>query len=199
MWGPANWTKRVIGMPGDHIQGVIEDGKPVVYRNGQKLDEPYLNQYPIIETANPDRARPVYPKTYVPNVAFEDQPFYRMNNDEIKLGKMVMKRNNQPDVRYPGTPNPDLGVSGIRKGKPYDEYDIHLGPDEFWMMGDNRQGSLDSRAWGPLKRKLIHGKIVFRIWSHDDDDNSWMIFDLLFHPIDFWKRMRWSRCLNFVK
>ena len=42
VWGPSNWTKRVIGIPGDHIQGKIEDGKPVVYLNGSKLDEPYV-------------------------------------------------------------------------------------------------------------------------------------------------------------
>src|SRR5262245_22176728 len=41
VWGPENWTKRVIGIPGDHVKGVIEEGKPVVYLNGAKLDEPY--------------------------------------------------------------------------------------------------------------------------------------------------------------
>ena len=29
VWGPSNWTKRVIGVPGDIVKGVIEDGKPV--------------------------------------------------------------------------------------------------------------------------------------------------------------------------
>src|SRR5271163_4874697 len=48
VWGPSNWTKRIIGAPGDHIKGVVEDGKPVVYRNGEKLDEPYINKYPLI-------------------------------------------------------------------------------------------------------------------------------------------------------
>jgi len=48
VWGPSNWTKRVIGVPGDVIRGAIENGKPVVYRNGEKLDEPYINQYPLI-------------------------------------------------------------------------------------------------------------------------------------------------------
>jgi len=47
-WGPSNWTKRVIGIPGDVIRGVIEDGKPVIYRNGEKLDESYINAYPLI-------------------------------------------------------------------------------------------------------------------------------------------------------
>ena len=56
VWGPSNWTKRVIGIPGDHVKGVIEDGKPVVYVNGQKLNEPYLNEYPLIYICKEDPA-----------------------------------------------------------------------------------------------------------------------------------------------
>lgn len=55
VWGPDNWTKRVIGIPGDTIRGVIEDGKPVIYRNGVKLDEPYINKYPLIRLYNRDK------------------------------------------------------------------------------------------------------------------------------------------------
>ena len=31
--GPDNWTKRAIGLPGEVIEGKIENGKPVVYLN----------------------------------------------------------------------------------------------------------------------------------------------------------------------
>jgi len=54
VWGPSNWTKRVIGIPGDVIRGTIENGKPVIYRNGEKLDEPYINQYPLIRLRSKD-------------------------------------------------------------------------------------------------------------------------------------------------
>src|SRR5579863_1527921 len=56
VWGPSNWTKRVIGIPGDIIKGVIEDGKAVVYRNGEKLNEPYINKYPLIRSFKQDPA-----------------------------------------------------------------------------------------------------------------------------------------------
>ncbi len=56
VWGPSNWTKRVIGIPGDIIRGTVEDGKPVVYRNGEKLDEPYINAYPLISVYKQDLA-----------------------------------------------------------------------------------------------------------------------------------------------
>lgn len=39
-----------------------------------------------------------------------------------------------------------------------------LGPDEFFMMGDNRNFSSDSRAFGPVNRQYIIGEVVFRYW-----------------------------------
>ena len=54
VWGPTNVTKRLIAVPGDTIQGVIEDGKTAVYLNGKKLDEPYLNKYPLIAVYESD-------------------------------------------------------------------------------------------------------------------------------------------------
>ncbi len=56
VWGPSNWTKRVIGVPGDVIRGVIENGKPVIYRNGIKIEEPYINAYPLIHVYRQDIA-----------------------------------------------------------------------------------------------------------------------------------------------
>ncbi len=120
-----------------------------------------------------------------------------MTREEVMRGKRKVAWVGEPDLRYPGTPNPDKGIFGLRLGKVFDEFDINLGPDEYWAMGDNRQGSSDSRAWGPLKSKFIHGKILLRLYSIDSDE-SWFILDLIKHPIDFWFRVRWSRCLQFV-
>lgn len=41
----------------------------------------------------------------------------------------------------------------------YDE-EITLGPDEYFVMGDNRKQSLDSRHFGTIKREQILGKVV---------------------------------------
>ncbi|NQT49803.1 signal peptidase I [Candidatus Kuenenbacteria bacterium] len=39
-----------------------------------------------------------------------------------------------------------------------------LGANEFYVMGDNRDYSLDSRSFGPVYRELIVGKVWFRGW-----------------------------------
>lgn len=42
-----------------------------------------------------------------------------------------------------------------------------LGPDEYFLLGDNRGHSLDSRNFGPVKRELVVGKVWFRGWPLD--------------------------------
>ena len=230
VWGPSNWTKRIIGIPGDEIRGVIENGKPVIYRNGKKLDEPYLNKFPLIFTlkenqnvvksmldqefrsllmsgVDHDRAMRIInhqlerfmqpPRSYDPAYSFQDQPFYRINPELVNR-----EADGEPKLLQPGTPQPSSQITDrIAQGRNFwdgsDEFYVKLSPKEYWLMGDNRLGSKDSRVFGPVKREFIHGRIIFRLWSHDSDQN-WWILDLIKHPIDFWKRMRWSRFFQWV-
>jgi signal peptidase I len=41
---------------------------------------------------------------------------------------------------------------------------LHLGTQEFFVMGDHRDSSNDSRVFGPVPRTAIYGKAVFAYW-----------------------------------
>lgn len=49
-------------------------------------------------------------------------------------------------------------------GKTNDFGSITLGSDEYFLLGDNRGVSLDSRIFGPINKKHIDGKTDFIIW-----------------------------------
>lgn len=50
----------------------------------------------------------------------------------------------------------------------FENYTWNLGPDQFFVMGDHRDNSLDSRSWGPLDRSFIIGKAVAVYWPVND-------------------------------
>jgi len=76
-----------------------------------------------------------------------------------------------------------LFVDGVMREETHTKYvfgsrpDRHFGPftvppGHIFMMGDNRDNSADSRAWGPLDKKLIAGKAMFIYFSWNPRSHS---------------------------
>lgn len=91
--GDIHIVKRVVGVPGD----TVEIRNRSVYRNGQRLDEPYLRNGIATDPLN------------------------------VQFSKVT------------------------------------LGPDQYYVLGDNRGNSTDSRVFGPVDKTLIIGEVLLRI------------------------------------
>jgi len=44
------------------------------------------------------------------------------------------------------------------------QFQISLGKEEYFVLGDNRSHSLDSRSVGPISKKSIIGRVILRLW-----------------------------------
>ena len=69
-------------------------------------------------------------------------------------------------------------------GKETSRYTFQM--DYYWMMGDNRHNSADSRFWGFVPEDHIVGKPIF-IWLSLDPDRGW-----------FEGKLRWNRLFTLV-
>ena len=45
---------------------------------------------------------------------------------------------------------------------------VHVAPGHYYVLGDHRDFSSDSRTWGTVARKYIYGKAVFAYWPLSD-------------------------------
>lgn len=66
---------------------------------------------------------------------------------------------------------------------------IVIPEDYYFMMGDNRDNSSDSRYWGPLPKKLIVGEALIIYFSWD----KYVPF------YRFFKKIRWSRIGDIIR
>jgi len=77
---------------------------------------------------------------------------------------------------------------------------ITIPPHNYFMMGDNRDNSSDSRFWGTLDEKLVEGKAVVIYWSIIPNEmlsgtHSWAedVSDFVISLPSIGSRIRWER------
>ncbi len=81
-------------------------------------------------------------------------------------GETIQVKNNTVTVFSESYPNgvvlkePYLSEQQVTLG----DVRLALGENEYFVMGDNRLRSSDSRSWGVLPREMITGRVFFRAW-----------------------------------
>lgn len=79
---------------------------------------------------------------------------------QIKEGKVYIYNENNPEG---AELEENYLADGIRTYSQSEEI-ISLGADEFFVLGDNRSSSKDSRSFGPVEKSYFIGRVMLRGW-----------------------------------
>ncbi|MDB5125485.1 MAG: lepB [Mucilaginibacter sp.] len=101
----------------------------------------------------------------------------------VKLDSLTFPVYGRAIEVYEGNKVQVVGKDILINGKKADSYTFKL--NYYFMMGDNRHNSEDSRYWGFVPEDHIVGKALF-IWMSIDDNAS------------FLSKIRWSRLFNII-
>jgi signal peptidase I len=112
--------------------------------------------------------------------------------------------------QYPSIPpSPEIGATeawSVDFPNHIENGDLVVPPGKFFMMGDHRHNSLDSRYWGFVPRENIVGRPLFNYWSFDTPDSQYERTGLVntiawmgHVALRFFADTRWKRTLHMVR
>ncbi len=158
-----NYVKRVIGLPGE----MVEFKNNQVFINGQLLPERRI-------TGDADDDQSALETTATSERKPDEKWDVYYSEDTMEEARTGKSR---------GKPGYEFAV----QGKP-----MQVPENSFFVMGDSRDNSEDSRYWGFVPRELVIGRAMFVYWSCDRGASNGDTFGCLTHP-------RLSRIGHFVK
>ncbi len=177
-----NLVKRIVALPGDTLEIINR----ILFLNRKKMIPPgeiYYSDSKIISDGI--RENGIYPSNkkwntdnYGPIIIPKTNDVIKLNLKNIKFWKTLIENDtDSTSVSVEGT------VININ-GKPVRRYKIKQ--DYYFVMGDNRENSLDSRFWGFVPEDNILGKALIIYWSVNlDTTNS--------NQKDFFNKVRFNR------
>ena len=112
-------------------------------------------------------------------------------------------RDNFPAVHYEGGGIPDTPKWYHEAGKLIENNQLIVPENSYFVMGDNRDDSLDSRYWGFVPRENIEGRPLVIYWSMNRPHQpmvsappSGKLANLTFNVSQLFSNLRWHRMLR---
>jgi signal peptidase I len=183
-----NYIKRCVGLPGDTIQIINKR----LYNNGKEYPNPPESKFlPTTLPTNVTNPK-IFPKgsgwnedNYGPLRVPKTGDKIYIDSTNFGTWKMFVQKEGSTI-----TLSKDKKVLVDNVELKNNEYEVKR--DYLWMMGDNRNNSLDSRFWGPMPVENVVGEAFLIYWSWDAN----IPFSDLFKLIG---SIRWNRIASFIK
>ncbi len=163
----ASYVKRCIGTPGDTI--LIQD--KMVFVNGRELLFPrHAVVNPVSVTPRGVADNSIFPRgssfnrdNYGPLIVPKKGDIIALTAETLGQWKVFIEREGHEveETRQGGV---------MVDGELVDRYTVEK--NYYFVMGDNRDDSLDSRFWGYVADDLIVGKVMMAYWSWDDSNSD---------------------------
>ena len=159
---PENFIKRIVGLPGDTVQIVNKK----VFINKKLIKTPSNALMDNVVRPKGEKEKRIYPEdknwnedNYGPIVVPKKGDKININPKNILEWEALIDRENKSKaVSVEGT------VITIN-GQPVRSYTFK--ENYYFVMGDNRDDSMDSRFWGFVPNENIIGKAILIYWSWD--------------------------------
>jgi len=165
-----SYIKRIIGLPGETI--LIRS--PKVFINGQELPEKHL----------------------LVSSSFDD---YAASLSIIETKQSPLQATYQVYYSEYDTNEEEL-LENVLMGQKFAVNEAFQIPqDQYFVMGDNRDNSQDSRYWGTVPKDYIIGRAGFVYYSFDISKDSSGNTSSGNFIIDLFARTRWSRIGTSIK
>jgi signal peptidase I len=161
----VNYVKRCIGLPGDTVQVINK----VVYVNHKvlwipthiKYLEPFARPKDMVEPRIFPKGMPWNEDNYGPIIV--PKKGYTIHLDVNNVDQWATTIDRAYGEKVVDVQNGFVTIKGV----PVKSYTFKQ--NYYFMMGDNRDDSLDSRFWGFVPRDLVVGEAFITLFSWDRD------------------------------